>query len=326
MDRVAVVIPSNRNVDFLENWQQQFEKARIHIVEDHSNRKIKIPDLGLDISHYTWEDIDKDLKNDSWIISKKSDAIRSYGFLKAFQENSKIIVSLDDDCFPMQLNPLIQGHLENLNSAIPNDKWFSTLQGVDFTPRGYPHGSFKKVMLSVGGWMPRPDLDAETQLKFPDAMISSDNLATGPVPSGKFFPMSGMNIAFRREATPMMYFPLMGEGYEFNRYADIWCGIVAKKICDYIGYAVVIGRPLISHKRKSNNETNLELEKSAMLVNEYFWRLIDARHLAAPHTIDDCYCSIACNLRTGTFQKDQHFKYWERLSMAMETWLSLLRE
>ena len=45
-----------------------------------------------------------------------------------------------------------------------------------------------------------------------------------------------MSLAFRIEALPLMYLPLMGEGQPYDRFDNIWGGVIAKRVCDHLGW------------------------------------------------------------------------------------------
>ena len=97
---VFIVIPTIRNLDFLESWRDEFKDCIGIIVEDHHSKEIMTPQKYFEkVFNYSWEDIDKELGEDSWIISRKNSGIRCYGFLKAWQMGAEVIITLDDDCY-----------------------------------------------------------------------------------------------------------------------------------------------------------------------------------------------------------------------------------
>lgn len=104
-----------------------------------------------------------------------------------------------------------------------------------------------------------------------------------------------MNLAFKPEIIPAPYFLLMGHGYEFDRFGDIWSGIILKKICDHLGYAITSGEPVVHHRRASNVWANLRKEDPGLEVNEEFWRVIDKVCLSGK-TFVECYQEIARSL------------------------------
>src|SRR3989338_7271189 len=164
---VAVVIPTIRNLDFLESWQDEFKDCLGVIVEDHQKKEVKTPNKFFkQVYHYSWQDINKELGKNSWIIPRKNAGIRSYGFLKAFQKGVDIIITLDDDCYPVKNQDFVNQHLENLSYWAPVD-WFPTYPHRSyFYTRGVPYGirNKKEVVISHGLWKGVVDFDAPTQL------------------------------------------------------------------------------------------------------------------------------------------------------------------
>lgn len=91
-----IVIPTIRNLDFLELWRPFFEKYHLIIVQDGDpTRKIKIPE-GFDYELYNRDDITEMLGEKSWCISFKDSACRCFGFLVS---KKRYIYTIDDDCF-----------------------------------------------------------------------------------------------------------------------------------------------------------------------------------------------------------------------------------
>src|SRR3989304_3774293 len=70
-----------------------------------------------------------------------------------------------------------------------------------------------------------------------------------------------------------------GESWGFERFGDIWSGVIFKKIADHLGYAIASGYPIIWHAKASNVFTNLKKEASGIKINETFWEIIDTIEL-----------------------------------------------
>lgn len=279
---VFVVIPTIRSLDFLSAWKEEFEGCHLIIVEDHPVRQISTPTKGfLSVSHYTWENIAKDFGKDGWIFPRQNAGIRSYGFWKALQKDADIIITLDDDCYPTERG-FVKKHVDNLSSAAPS-QWFPTFPHPSYMyTRGFPYKIRNKhrVGISHGLWSNKMDMDAKTQLSIGEVNVAAYPPLRQFVPFGYFFPMSSMNLAFTREVAPLMYFPLMGKdpngkGWGYDRYDDIWAGVLAKKVLDHLGIAVVNGSPFVEHKKASDVQSNLIKEKRGMSTNESLWRSIE---------------------------------------------------
>src|SRR3972149_7282744 len=83
--KVTVVVPTIREdciSTFLKQWEKELSECNIIIVEDNPAKSFGLLDIK-NLAHYAWDDIDKDLGKDSWIIPRKTDCVRSYGFLRA---------------------------------------------------------------------------------------------------------------------------------------------------------------------------------------------------------------------------------------------------
>jgi len=107
-----------------------------------------------------------------------------------------------------------------------------------------------------------------------------------------YAPISTMNLAFRAEALALMYLPLMGQNSPYDRFDDIWGGIIAKKVCDRLGWHIAIGEPIVQHNRASNPFTNLVKEAAGIGRNETFWEEVDERELHCD-TAGECMLELA---------------------------------
>lgn len=321
--KIFVVIPTVRTLKFLKKWKDQFRNCFLVIIEDHENIQIETPTIPCrGVYHYAWRDISQDFGADEWIFSRKNAGIRSYGFWKAYALGADIIVTLDDDCYPVG-NTFINGHLANLSRRAPAG-WTTTYPHPEFMfTRGIPYGirSQYPAVISHGLWTNKIDLDGKTEIRHPGIHLPAYPPIAQYIPKDVYFPMCSMNLAFKRVVTPLMYFPLMGfdpEGnrWGYDRFDDIWAGIFAKKITDYLNFAVVNGSPFVEHRKESNVRDNIIKEKSGMAVNENLWRIVDAVILTKD-TPYSCYREIA---EKTDFPDTEYFK---KLRTAMMIWSRL---
>ncbi len=313
--RAAIVVPTIREkliASFLNAWRDALSDHLVIVVEDNPERMfdISLPNA----QHYCWADIDSELGRDSWIIPRRTDCVRSYGYYKAFGADVDIVITLDDDCYP--LGPgFVEKHYEKLIQPAEEQAWVSTGQGL--LPRGMPYETQHRAaecVINHGLWSKVPDFDAVTQL-LNTRLGQQFEPVEQVIPRGKFFPMCGMNLAFKPKMAPAMYFLPMGREWPFDRFGDIWCGVFAKKICDHLGLAVRSGEPRIEHQRASNVWTNLRKEMPGYEVNETLWREVNSVVLTQ-ETVRDCYREICEKLPlTG--------EYWDRLRRAMTIWAEL---
>lgn len=269
--KIAVVVPTIRPESwklFFEAWGMLFAKHQVVL--------IKVDDSGLApsvlVEHYSdggRYKVDKVLDMNPWLFNK-SDCCRNAGFLEAYKCKADIIISLDDDVYPV--GDPIQDHINALSMSV-SPTWMSTAQ--DWRVRGIPVGGEKwPVMLSHGVWNGVPDFDAPTQFLNPDVKDIAFNKTS--IPKGALFPLCAMNFAFRRELMPYVYQSPMGKRLaEFDlpvgdRFADIWSGVVLKRWMDTQGYAAVTGYATIYHSRASNVFANLQKESVFLQLNEDF--------------------------------------------------------
>lgn len=278
MSKIAVIVPTIREESyntFLSKWTKLFIKHDIRLIkiEDGDDPKLfdYIPVQDENMVYYmSLKDgfslsVEKNIKD---LVFNKNDGVRNFGFayVAKYCPEIEYIITLDDDTEPN--GDTIQDHINALNQKVPVS-WISTANEY---MRGFPYWVREEaeVVLSHGVWEGVPDWDAPTQLKLgnktPEVYFNN-----GAIPKGIFYPMCGMNIAFKRKMLPFMYFAPMGHKVGLDRFADIWCGINSKKEIDKRGWAVVTGQAIVFHKRASNVFTNLKKEAPGLELNETYW-------------------------------------------------------
>lgn len=318
----AVVVPTIREdclKRFLDEWRDDLCGARIIVVEDNPERSF---DAG-GADHYSHAEIDRDLGEDSWIIPRRSSAIRSYGTLIAVRGGAEFIWHLDDDCYPEpgRRGSYLTELRDILTALAPPASWWNTLDGI--YPRGYPYGiraAERPVMAHHGLWSNVPDLDGRTQLAMPGFRLPPAEHAEH-VPPGLFFPMCGMNLAFRGEAARLFYMLLMGRSqagtpFPFDRFDDMWAGLLVKRIMDHLGWAVTSGAPSVEHSRASDAERNARIEAPGIEAHERLWPVIAGADLTGSDAAD-CYrqlSAVVAGFGDG---------YWPLLGAAMTRWADL---
>lgn len=311
--RTAVVVPTIREdqaIEFLRAWSVVSDVTFV-MVQDGGGEPFN---LGSGVYHFGWDDINGQLGNDSWIIPRMTDCIRSFGIWWAWTEGYDIIVSLDDDVRPVQgLGPhsFFAEHQNRLQGNVHPLAWQSTIQGSK--ERGRPYFKTARTwpcVLNHGLWEGVPDLDAVTQLR--EAHLEDIVLHDMDIWPGRYFAMCGMNVAFRREIAPLMYFGLQGPSYPYDRFGDIWCGVIAKKILDRCQLGVHSGQPTVNHIRASDVWRNLAKEQTGYKINEKVWAAVDSVPLIQNEVLS-CWHEMAACFPWGD-------DYWDRLKRAMSIW------
>lgn len=321
---VYLVIPTIRTLKFLKSWGNVFSKCHLIIVEDRYTSQIELPkEKFASVKLVTRKNIDEEFGKDSWIFSRHNAGIRSYGFWKAYQAGADVIITLDDDCYPAG-DDLVKGHLENLNfkspkswiNTYPNPKWMFT--------RGIPYKNRNKIKISLshGLWSGALDLDGVTEVGLKKLLNEPKySYLRQIIPFGYFYPMCSMNMAFDRDITPLMFFPMMGEDpkgndWPYNRFDDIWAGVFSKKIMDHLNLGVINGSPFVLHKKASKPTENHSKEISGLKMNEKIWTLVDQVKLTK-NSPKECYIELAKKIK---FPKTIYFT---KLKKAMIIWANL---
>lgn len=260
MKTIAVIVPTIRPEAipaFLEAWQPLFDK--------HNVEFILVVDGEIPYIEHNGER--KELESD--LVSNFCAGVRQLGFLYVAQNlpDVEYIFTTDDDCFPV--GDPIQDHLYQLNRKVPIS-WLSTAKDVYL--RGFPYGVREEaqVMLSHGVWDGVPDYDAPTQLLVPKDF--KPTYYQGVVPKGIFFPMCGMNLAFRREALPHIFFAPVGQFKGAERWDDIFAGTLIVRDFAELNWGIVSGYARVLHKRASNPFTSLAKEAVGILHGEEFYK------------------------------------------------------
>ena len=321
----VVVVPTVREQQiraFLDAWREELAGADdILVLEDNPAPTFAL-ETALPVTHLSWADIDRDLGDLAWIVPRRTDCVRSYGFWRAWRSQPAMIVTLDDDCRPLQPG-FLAAHRDALDAPGADPAWESTTEPL--RPRGFPyheHTRRWRCVINHGLWRGIPDYDAVTQLaqqRTPTACRARQQT----VPVGRYFPLCGMNVAFRPELTPALYFLLMGRSHGVDRFGDIWTGVFAKRICDHLGHAVRSGEPEIVHARASNVWTNLRKEAAGLERNETLWQIVDGAVLTET-TVAGCYRQLADEIAAAPDRDDGLPPgYLRRLGQAMALWCDL---
>jgi len=303
---VVPTIRENLIKNFLESWSRE-PWDKIIVIEDNPNKTF---DLNLE-HHYSWKEIDDDLGEHAWIISNRDSAIRSYGFLKAFELGADYIFTIDDDCLPNK------NHIEKHIKSIENSpQWAESITGL--RTRGLPYfnlGKLNNVVLNMGLWLGVPDFDGIQSISNPITNFIPPN-GNKIIPYGQYVAVCGMNLAFKREIAVLMYFPLMGENSLYGRFDDIWCGIILKKICDHLKLYISVGEPHVQHNKASNPFKNLIKEAPGIELNETLWETINNITLTENSPITAMY-------ELGSKLNNNSNKYLSQMGQAIIIWTSL---
>ncbi|XP_030540721.1 probable UDP-arabinopyranose mutase 5 isoform X1 [Rhodamnia argentea] len=316
---------------FMNEWRSVFSRFHLIIVKDPDlKEELKIPD-GFDVDVYTKSDIDRVVGSSS-SISFSGYSCRYFGFLVS---RKKYVISIDDDCVPAQDSTgnfvdAVAQHIFNLTTpATPF--FFNTLydpyrKGADFV-RGYPFSLRSGVAcaLSCGLWLNLADYDAPTQALKPGERNARYVDAVLTIPTRAMMPMSGINIAFDREAVGPALFPalrLAAEGkFRWETIEDIWCGMCVKVVCDHLCLGVKSGLPYVWRKDRGDAVESLKKEWEGVKLMEHLVPFFQSVRLPrTATTAEDCVVEMAGTVKQQLGPTDPVFT---RAAEAMVEWIRI---
>jgi hypothetical protein len=308
---------------WLDAWRDQFASHRVILTLEGDDWNTAKRDLPCWCEPWTAQDRREAWGDDANILSVKNSGHRCFGLWRAMKRGCDMVVTLDDDCYPEDAEYLDK-HWQALTRLGVVTDWVTSIpRGVapqDYYPRGFPYDirSGARVVLNHGLWSGVPDSDGVTQQKTPDLRLPKCYVSRS-IPSGAFFPMSGMNFACRPDAVPLLYFPKNGEGSPFDRFEDIWAGVLFKRCADVLGWAVTTGSPSVRHERMSDTAANIRKEATGLAENERFWRVV-LNATVDGATARDVYASLADEIAQGPSD------YYRMIGDYMRRWLTWCSE
>lgn len=212
------------------------------------------------------------------IIPTKSFAQRNYADYAAVSKGAEIIIRIDDDNFPLDVNSFVDGHasrigvLDTSQVVSSTDGWFNCCDmlheknNVPFYPRGFPvkrrfaersvrlcQVERRTVVVNAGLWTGDPDVDAHQRLSYPIFVEDfSDRLPNDVVlERDTWCPINTQNTSYAASLLPLMFVsPNAG------RYDDIISGYLMRGVLDLCELSVSFGAPLVVQRRNLHNIVN----------------------------------------------------------------------
>jgi hypothetical protein len=194
---------------------------------------------------------------------------KNAGIRRAIDDGADILIVLDDDCFPTEgqtLDSFIRDH----NAALKPQPVEMFEVVTDPPSRGTPYFNTTiemPVAASMGFWTHIGDYDAPAQLV--RGATTPMKFDTSPR-FGRYFPLCGMNLAFRSTEWPWCQF------VNVPRFDDIWQGFLWQRKAYAAGRCFNLGGPLVRHSRQSNVWANLRDESQNLERNETIWQDVHA--------------------------------------------------
>lgn len=207
----------------------------------------------------------------------KNKAIR-----RAVDAGCALVVVLDDDCLPNVPGMSLE-YFAALHAAALKPTPVRMFEVVTDPPsRGTPYSELDMVMpvaASVGFWTEVGDYCGARQLVY--GATHPMVFRTDPV-FGRFFPLCGMNYAFRPEGWSPWFYMVEGVG----RFDDIWMGWLWQREAYRRGCCFNLGGPLVRHSRQSDVWANLRDEAARLEQSETLWRKIATHPDASYEALD----------------------------------------
>lgn len=281
-------------------------------------------------------------------IPYNSDNRRNIGFLIAMTNDADMMISMDDDNFPVNSN-YFQEHEVVTN---PPGRHFGITSGTGWWnncamlytanahiyPRGFPYFARTPavtaeiweeadISINAGLWLGDPDVDAITRIGARPFAISMD-MDSAVLAPDTWMPINSQNTAMRREVIPSYYFLRMGHiigGYGIGRMGDIFSGYFAEACAKHLGHAVRVGTPLVQQDRNDHDLLNdLELEFPALRMLDQLLEWLPEVKLEGS-TYRDTYESLSYALQdvAESFVSDSECGFLHRMAYHMRTWLKI---
>lgn len=381
--KFALVVPNNRLLKCWGAYADNFkifkvgaDEVRLFVVDDYSpNVKENTQILSYEGIPFEYWTINRQIDffkanfalnyEKYWsVIPHRTDACRSFGYLAAGLWGADVIITFDDDNYPLSSPGKVYDYIGNHDVvnfdfsgpevSSPNG-WFNTIDLLATEPkkrlfaRGFPYArrsddvkyaykdSSGKVVMNIGLWTVNPDVDALTVLSegslngLPQtrtvSLIGPDHLMLS---EGTFAPLNTANTAYSREMLPIIYDTFQGAQVgelKLDRFGDIWSNLFSKKILDRMGKRIVLGAPLVEHKREPR-DTFVDFQKEfwGIIISEKLFNYMETVKLNST-TYADLYIELMENLRKEfikDIQQDSIRSYLNRLCTSMELWLEIV--
>lgn len=372
--KIGVVITTIANGFFLDKFIPSVAHAMdqhdiiFYIIGDiNTPEKCKIRCRLINSEHFpclylTVEDQEAFLRSVGFPVEKipyRSDNRRNVGYLKAYQDCCDIIISMDDDNFPVDkdffLQHAITGEVMTLPAVFTANNWYNpicllrsksaTQQEIDLYPRGYPYikrwkdkslpiaDEVKisgKIGINVGLWVGDPDVDALTRLTlgcYTEADLQQNNITRALKPQ-YLMPINSQNTSMVRDAIASYYFIKMGaiiQGMKIDRFGDIFSGYFLLLCNRSVGNITTLYHPLVSQERNEHILLkDLHVELPGILIIEELVTFLE-EGLPKTNSYSEAYAVLAEKLiKFAGDRKTELFWNNETLTFIKET-TSLMR-
>ncbi|MBU2646381.1 hypothetical protein KKI24_16860 [bacterium] len=249
-------------------------------------------------------------------IPYNNETRRNIGYLAALEDGCEIMISIDDDNFPIHDSDFIGSHSVTgkvwKGNVISEETGFHNVcEYLEFKPsrvifpRGYPFrlrgrknsaqyqipDSGSRIGVTAGLWLSDPDIDATTWL---NGSVSGTRYLGDTVQvlaQTTWTPINTQNTSIVRELIPAFLCIPMGwavPGGSIQRYGDIWGGYFLQSLMQETRYLAAFGQPIVEHRRNPHDYVaDLRYEYWGMILTDWLLELLKTRFQpVAPAVID----------------------------------------
>lgn len=370
--KFSVVATSIYEGDFLENYVQKMieekveDRTRLIIIPDRKTPKElyqkckNIKKRGFNMLCPTLDEQDEYLRKLGSIyhtIPYNSDSRRNIGYLMAYELGDEVIISIDDDNYPIKGKDFFNEHAvvgigkNNYDITQSSDGWFNICSLLNFSSpgliyaRGFPYfARFNKedytiknaaaeIHMNAGLWLKAPDVDAITWLGVKPYSLSFKGKSAA-LAKNTWTPINTQNTSLNRSVIPSYWFVKMGypiSGLSIDRYGDIFSGFFAQACAKHLGYNIRVGSPLIDHVRNTHNALrDLNYEFMCVIVLEDILNWLTDVKLDGS-TYSESYLSLASQMEDAVQKFDGFIwdaatrGFFHHLAYSMRVWVNTIK-
>jgi len=268
---------------------------------------------------------------------------RNFGYLRAIELDSDLVITVDDDNFPLKGESWLNGHIKSLTNplrklgspiGVINPCNFLKLSYYDVYSRGYPLSKYylndlvyfqqgkSKSILNMGLWKNKPDVDSFTNILYPD--LNSERLygrSSYCLAKNNYFPVNTQNTSFKKELS--FFHNLFMHPALFHRFDDIWIGLFTQRLMHKMGDSASFGKPLVDHRRNIHSYIrDFNVEFMGIILNDRMWNFIMDMPIESK-TYNEGFLEIASHL--PKFFDDYWFSnFFNKMKDSMELWVELI--
>ncbi len=321
--RVAIVAPVHIQPSeewTISLWNESIRSGATVIIVDDSDGKVSLPWSGTGTA-YDYSKQRTELGDELYKQFErfhKSAACKNFGTWIAYRDGFDVIIVIDSDCVVPK--DFVKEHLEAIEKT--GNGWTNPLHGSEWYSRGFPYTQRAlEKWCHMGLWTETLDLYGSDRVKNPDK-AETFTFTEPYVRDAQRFPLSGMNVAFKRDAIPFMLFlpNFTYNTHKFTRHDDIWGGYIFQKIVEQKNKALSYGLPIVRHISEVDAEDDVKAEKPMIKFEDDFYKAIEeafvftgtgCKNLSGPEIFSWLSLEIGNNEVFGDLSEPM--KFWSRL-------------